>query len=563
MVNVVTYCRVSSDEQAQKDISIPAQRKALHRWVDERPDHQLLGDFVDEGESAYAPADKRPGFREMITMCRRQKVDHILVHKLDRFSRNREESILFKSLLRKHGVTVKSITEAYDPETPQGFLYEGMIEVINQFYSMNLATETLKGMRENAERGFVNGGRIPYGYRLEQVDNSHGRPHGRLVPGPEHEVAVIREIFDLGANHGMGGKRIANTLNSKGYTAPRARHWNSSTVDAILNNRAYVGDQVWFKSRKVGRDGRERTAKDDWIVSEDAHEALVDRDLFDRRRALASSRRFGARKAKSQPVSYLLSRLIRCGHCGNNFVGQQQRRTAVDGTQTVYKRYYCSGYLTKGRSVCPSLPIKKEWLEGFVLDLLRHKLCEPGVIEELERRVHERIEARRRTYGRGTDTVEKKLAEIEQRIANYYRAIGNGMDPVVCQQHIAELTVRKEELDDEAGVLRRQDYYDRALEMNLTELRRFARAFNEEFAGLPFAARRRALLFFVDRIEVVDRKLVRVHFKVPFDNNGIKLLTDEVAGGGGAGGVNGDQADGSSVLPEVDTWPTTGSHLRP
>ena len=153
MNQVITYCRVSSEEQAQQDISIPAQRKALHRWVGERDDFHILENFVDQGESAYAPANKRPGFCEMISFCRRHQVKHILVHKLDRFSRNREESILFKSLLRKHGVTVLSITETYDPETPQGFLYEGMIEVINQFYSMNLATETLKGMRENAERG--------------------------------------------------------------------------------------------------------------------------------------------------------------------------------------------------------------------------------------------------------------------------------------------------------------------------------------------------------------------------------------------------------------------------
>jgi site-specific DNA recombinase len=150
MPKVVTYCRVSSEEQALKDLSIPAQRKALSRWIEEKPDLNLAESFVDEGESAYAPADKRPGFCGMIAYCRKNPVDYILVHKLDRFSRNREESILFKSLLRKHGVTVKSITENYDPETPQGFLYEGMIEVINQFYSMNLATETMKGMKENA-----------------------------------------------------------------------------------------------------------------------------------------------------------------------------------------------------------------------------------------------------------------------------------------------------------------------------------------------------------------------------------------------------------------------------
>src|SRR5205814_1826347 len=125
MLNVVTYCRVSSDEQAFKDLSIPAQRKQLSRWLVERPDHRVVGEFVDEGESAYAPASKRPGFCAMVAHCRRNKVNAILVHKLDRFSRNQEESVLFKSLLRQHGVKVKSISENFDADTPSGFLYEG------------------------------------------------------------------------------------------------------------------------------------------------------------------------------------------------------------------------------------------------------------------------------------------------------------------------------------------------------------------------------------------------------------------------------------------------------
>ncbi|MBM4319085.1 MAG: recombinase family protein, partial [Deltaproteobacteria bacterium] len=191
-------------------------RKALHRWVEERSDVALAEEFVDEGESAYAPADKRPGFCRMIAHCRKHPVDLILVHKLDRFSRNREESILFKSLLRKHGVTVKSITENYDPETPQGFLYEGMIEVINQFYSMNLATETMKGMRENAERGYHNGGQAPYGYRTQRVPDGGGREHSRLVLGPDEEVATVREIVRLAVEESRGAKTITQMLNQRG-----------------------------------------------------------------------------------------------------------------------------------------------------------------------------------------------------------------------------------------------------------------------------------------------------------------------------------------------------------
>ncbi len=531
MIHAVSYCRVSSEEQALKDLSIPAQKKALRRWLDERPDHALLQGFVDEGESAYAPANKRPGFCEMISFCRRNDVDLILVHKLDRFSRNREESILFKSLLRKHGVMVKSVTENYDPETPQGFLYEGMIEVINEFYSMNLATETVKGMRENAERGYCNGGRVPYGYRLERTADGNGREHSRLVPGPEDEVAVIRRIFDMAANHGMGGKRIANTLNHDGIRAPRSRHWNASTINNILDNRAYVGDRVWLKRRKAGRGLRVANPESEQIIVEDAHEALVDRELFEKRRAIAAKRSFPKRGAKEKDVKYLLSRLIRCDHCGGNFVGRRQKHRNRKGETYDLLRYYCGSYLNKGRSVCPSLPIHKDWIEGLVLDLIRARLCSPEALKELEDRIQERIEERRRTYGRGPQAIEQRIRDIERRIENYYKAIGDGLDTEVCRQHIEELTASKATLEEEASLLAREDYYTRALGLNIEELRRFAKAFEDGFESAPFGLQRQLILYFIDEIVVVDHKLLRITIKVPFDNAGIRLLADQITSG--------------------------------
>ena len=532
MAHAVTYCRVSSEEQALKDISIPAQRKALHRWVDEQAEVALAADFVDEGESAYAPADRRPGFCEMVAYCRKNDVDLILVHKLDRFSRNREESILFKSLLRRHGVQVKSITENYDPETPQGFLYEGMIEVINQFYSMNLATETMKGMRENAERGFHNGGRVPYGYRLTKVTNGSGREHAKLVPGPQEEVAIIQEIFELAGNRGMGGRRITNLLNARKVPAPRSRHWSNSTINVILNNRVYVGDQVWNRSGKAGRHGRKKNDMDSWIITENAHEALVERDLFDKRKAAAKTRGLQAPKSSSRPVNYLLARLIRCGHCGHNFSGRRSVRKVAKGKKAEKFHYHCSGYLNKGRSVCPSFGLERDWVEGVVLRLIEARICTPAGLDELERKVRERIEARRNTYGQDPKAVQQKLDEIDRSIDSYFRAIGQGLDPLVCQQHIAELRERRAEFASEAKVLSQDNYYERAMEKNLGELRRFSEAFQQGFGSLPFDVRRQVVLAFVKDIVLVDTdecrgKELQITLKVPFDNHGIRMLTDD------------------------------------
>ena len=562
MPQVVTYCRVSSDEQAQKDISIPAQRKALHRWVDDQPELSVVEDFVDEGESAYAPANKRPGFCRMIAYCRKNPVSFILVHKLDRFSRNREESIMFKSLLRRHNVQVRSITETFDPETPQGFLYEGMIEVINQFYSMNLGTETLKGMRENAERGHFNGGRVPYGYRLERVSTPGGQKHSKLVPGPEDEVAVVREIFDLSCNQGMGQRAIANRLNQRGVRAPRGRNWSNSSIGNILRNRSYIGETVWNRSRKVGRDGREELPEDRWIVVKDSHEGIVDREIFERRQELAKKRGFRKPRSKARHVNYLLSRLIRCDCCGNNFSGRRGiRKARKGGTATDIYHYYCSGYLNQGRSVCRPFPLDRDWAEGLVLDLIRARLCAPEALAELERKVRERLDARRRAWASDPKVIEQKLGDIDHRIGNYYRAIGDGLDPAVCRQHIAELQVKRQALEEEADAVRKESYYEQAIEKNLAQLRHFADTFHQGFAELPFGVQRQVVLHFVEQMEMKGRKELHITLKVPFDDNGVKLLQE--GGEGGLGGPAGDGVDtvGKPMLPAVSV-PRLSEPLR-
>jgi len=543
MPNAVTYCRVSSDEQAQKDLSIPAQRKALARWIDERDEIELSDEFVDEGESAYAPADKRPGFCRMIAYCRKHPVDFILVHKLDRFSRNREESILFKSLLRKHGVMVKSITENYDPETPQGFLYEGMIEVINQFYSMNLATETMKGMRENAERGYHNGGQSPYGYRSERLADASGREHTRLVLGPDEEVATVREIFRLAVEENRGAKTICRILNKRGVPGPRSPNWSQSSVGNVLNNRVYVGDSVWNK--RNSKTGNVKNA-DDWIVNADTHEPIIDRDLFMRRKEMAAQRTFNLRSSPRRAVKYLLARLIRCDHCGGLFVGRRQKkRSRKDGEPYDLFRYRCNTYVTKGKEVCPSIGIHCDWIEGEVVDIVRREICSPERLAALQELVHKKIEARRSRYGKDPRELDRKLADIDRRIQNYYRAIGDGIDAKTCKEHIARLEADKTEVEEEAELLRQDDYYRRALELNLGELTRFAAAFKDDFRELPMAVQRRVILHFIEEIRVVDHEVVRVKVKVPFDENGVRHLTDELQAPPDGGG--------SSVLSAAST----------
>ena len=135
MMRVAIYARVSSDRQ-DLDLSVSAQLRALRDYAT-RNGYVVGKEYVDEAESGKTT--DRPQFREMIAQARKlsKPFDVILVWKYSRFARNREDSIVFKAMLRKVGVQVISINEPVE-DTPTGRLLEAMIESLDEFYSANL-----------------------------------------------------------------------------------------------------------------------------------------------------------------------------------------------------------------------------------------------------------------------------------------------------------------------------------------------------------------------------------------------------------------------------------------
>ncbi|CAH1215687.1 hypothetical protein PAECIP111893_04005 [Paenibacillus plantiphilus] len=278
-MNIVIYLRVSSEQQAERELSIPAQREALQRYADERG-WSIVGEYVDEAKSAKT--DARPDFQRMIADAQKTDThfDAIVVHKFDRFSRNRADHAVYKALLKKHGVTVVSASEPVDADTPHGFLLESMLEVISEFYNVNLRHETFKGMRENASQGFHCGGRVPFGYRRIQT--------GLKVAyglGTNDEVKLVRQMFQMAAG-GHGGKRIARQLNQQSII--EGKRWAPSTVLAILSNPVYLGKRVWNK--KSDANGKRNDASE-WIIAENVHPAIVDQQLWDAAQASLTARK--------------------------------------------------------------------------------------------------------------------------------------------------------------------------------------------------------------------------------------------------------------------------------
>ncbi len=242
------YARVSSDRQ-DVDLSVAAQMRALRDYADKN-DYQIVHEFVDEAESGRVT--NRPDFKRMIDEAKRSNTPFkaILVWKFSRFTRKREHAVVLKSQLRRQGVRVVSITEQAD-DSATGRLMEGIIETIEEYYSENLATEVLRGMREAASRGFWVAPMAPYGYRKVKVqDGPKERP--ALEPDPETN-GVVKRMFDL-AESRKGMLKIARILNDEGIASPRGKLWNKMSIHNILNNEAYLGTLVWGSNAKDGVD---------------------------------------------------------------------------------------------------------------------------------------------------------------------------------------------------------------------------------------------------------------------------------------------------------------------
>ena len=172
---------MSSDRQ-DVDLSVSAHFRALKDYA-RANGYSVAREYVDEAESGRVA--NRPQFREMIEEGGKPKApfEVILVWKFSRFTRKREHAVAFKSMLRRKGIRVVSITEQAE-DNATGRLLEGIIESVDEFYSENLAQEVVRGMREAASRGFFLGSNAPFGYRRVKVsDGAKERPTLEIDPG--------------------------------------------------------------------------------------------------------------------------------------------------------------------------------------------------------------------------------------------------------------------------------------------------------------------------------------------------------------------------------------------
>ncbi len=353
------YMRVSSEEQVG-NFSIDAQRRAIEAWVKAR-EGQLVKLYIDEGLSGRT-AD-RPEFQQMRRDAKAKKFDALVVHKFDRFARNRTDALAIKSLLRQdYGIKVFSASEpSEDSDGPIGALIEGIMECVADWYSRNLAAETVKGKRERAMQGYHNN-RPPFGFDKDEA--------GMLIPN-EHELLGLKAAFDLYKTGKYSDTEIAVILNGDGFRSKTGRPFSTETIRDMLQNRTYLG-YVRYQPYQQHSDGsRSWDIAEEWFKGK--HEAVIAQDAFDLCQEVRAVKASHHEYFPKHRV-YLLRDIIFCADCVANMpatvtddaYGKMRPHSNGDGKYLLYR---CRAR-SWGRK-CPQGSVKADDIDEQVVKFLK------------------------------------------------------------------------------------------------------------------------------------------------------------------------------------------------
>ncbi|MBU5481339.1 recombinase family protein [Blautia sp. MSJ-19] len=282
------YIRVSTHEQ--DELSPDAQ---IRLGLEHAKANNIIvpKEFIFVESVSGRKAKNRHEFQRMIGIAKSPEhpIDVILVWKFSRFARNQEESIVYKSMLKKDHVEVISISEPLI-DGPFGSLIERIIEWMDEYYSIRLSGEVLRGMKEKALRN---------GYQTSPCLGYEAVGHGKPYRINEAEYAMVSYIMDLYDNQNMDETAIARKCNDLGYKTKRGNPFERRTIDRILQNPFYCGIVSW-----------------NGVEFEGTHEVRISKERFDRRQRLIASRKRPMKARNVSTCKHWLSGLLKCSVCG-------------------------------------------------------------------------------------------------------------------------------------------------------------------------------------------------------------------------------------------------------
>lgn len=412
------YARYSSDNQREE--SIEAQTRAITEYCRVNA-IEVVKVYTDEALSGTS--DKRPAFQEMIADSKMKRFDVVIVHKLDRFARDRYDSAVYKKALRDNGVKLISVLERLD-DSPESIILESMLEGMAEYYSMNLAREVKKGLKENALKAKHNGGPTPFGYNLDKDKN--------LIIN-EYEALAVKKIFDLYLV-GYGYTNIAHSLNEQGISTRLGRKFSKISIRDILMNEKYTGTYVY--GRRADGKTLDKINPDEKIIRiPDAHPRIISPDVFKVIQEKMKSETKGAGPRMRKEV-YLLTGKLFCGECGSAYTGIGYM--TGKNRENKYYQYGCVG--RKKNKSCSNKSIRKDQIEEYVLQKLKDEVFTDQNIEALVDKLMDVVENYNEGYETELKAVKSKITQLESKANKVWDVFfEDQMDKVTLNKKISEI----------------------------------------------------------------------------------------------------------------------------
>ncbi len=437
----VIYARFSSNNQREE--SIDAQLRACEEYAS-RNGYIVVNKYCDSAKSGTS-AD-REQFQKMISDSEENNFQFVIVHKLDRFSRDKYDSVYYKRKLKNNGIRVISALENLSDD-PESIMLESVLEGMSQYYSANLAREVMKGLKENAYQCKHTGGIAPLGYSIDKDTLKY------IIN--EEEAKIVRTIFTM-YNNCCGYSEILTHLNSLGYKTKVNKPFSKSSINTILKNEKYRGVYIYNRKKEFDFNRKRRPkekAESEVIRIENGMPRIINDDTFYKANHLMSKNklRSGSYNGKH---NYLLSGLIECGKCGSSICGNS--RTGGK-TKSMYTSYRCSSKVSKKDITCTCKEIRKDYIEHFVLDELSSILFTNDNIQELIKLINDYNKQNIAITEKDITKNKARLNDINNEIGNLLKLVTTKNIPYeTVEKAIQELEASKVHINEKIATLEKE-----------------------------------------------------------------------------------------------------------
>ena len=398
MKTAVVYARYSCDNQTEQ--SIEGQLRVCQEFA---KNNQILivDTYIDRAMTGTN--DNRPDFKRMLHDSNKRQWDYVIVYKLDRFSRNKYESVIHKRTLKENGIKVLSAMENI-PDTPEGIILESLLEGMNQYYSAELSQKVKRGLNESYLKGQFTGGHQLYGYDIVNKKN---------VINPV-ESEVVKEIFARYAA-GYTARFIANDLKKRRILTKAGKYITESMIYKLIQNKKYIG-----------------ITKHNGKVYTNIYPAIIDKDVWQRVQAIRQANKCSPSR-KKDVYDFVLSGKLVCGCCKRMIVGES-------GTSCTGKIYYYYSCLSRRRkkAKCNFQSVNKQWLEDLVIQTTWHLLNEKNLIEEISNRIYA-LHAKMSKEQVNLKALENKRNEAVKASQNLIAALEQGIVTEQTKTRLKEL----------------------------------------------------------------------------------------------------------------------------